>query len=111
MLNEKDWDFCQIQFNYMDTEIQAGLKGYRLAEERKVPVIVMEPIKGGSLTTFADDIVQIFEEQRQGASLKISRNLYAKWTWHTVTAACTAIFYSCPYFFYYIGNYLLFFFY
>ena len=69
MLNEKDWDFCQIQFNYMDTEIQAGLKGYRLAEERKVPVIVMEPIKGGSLTTFADDIVQIFEEQRQGASL------------------------------------------
>lgn len=69
MLNEKDWDFCQIQFNYMDTEIQAGLKGYRLAEERKVPIIVMEPIKGGSLTTFADDIVQIFQEQRQGASL------------------------------------------
>lgn len=69
ILNERNWDFCQIQFNYMDTEIQAGLKGYRLAEEKKIPMIVMEPIKGGSLTTFADDIVQIFKKERPKASL------------------------------------------
>lgn len=69
MINEREWDFCQIQLNYMDTEIQAGLKGYRLAEQKGVPMVIMEPIKGGSLTTFADDIVQLFEEERPGASL------------------------------------------
>lgn len=43
------WDFCQIQFNYVDTEIQAGLRGLELAESLGIPVIVMEPVKGGSL--------------------------------------------------------------
>lgn len=43
------WDFCQLQLNYMDMEEQAGLKGYNLAEELGIPVIVMEPVKGGSL--------------------------------------------------------------
>lgn len=56
ILCAREWDFCQIQLNYMDTEEQAGLKGYRLAEERNVPLVIMEPIKGGSLAVFADDI-------------------------------------------------------
>ncbi len=43
------WDFCQIQFNYMDTEHQAGLKGLALAESLGVDVVVMEPVKGGTL--------------------------------------------------------------
>lgn len=43
------WDFCQIQLNYMDKDTQATLKGLALAEKLGIPVVVMEPVKGGSL--------------------------------------------------------------
>lgn len=56
----RDWDFCQIQLNYMDADSQAGLKGYRLTEERNVPLVIMEPVKGGSLAAFAEDITGKF---------------------------------------------------
>lgn len=56
----RDWDFCQIQLNYMDANEQAGLKGYKLTEEKNVPLVIMEPIKGGSLAAFADDITGMF---------------------------------------------------
>ncbi|HOX65557.1 MAG TPA: aldo/keto reductase, partial [Thermotogota bacterium] len=49
IVNTYDWDFCQIQFNYMDTEVQAGLRGLRLAHAKGMALIVMEPIKGGKL--------------------------------------------------------------
>ena len=55
ILTARDWDCCQIQFNYMDTEDQAGIRGYRLAEELGVPLIVMEPIKGGTLAALPAD--------------------------------------------------------
>lgn len=60
VLRYRDWDFCQIQLNYMDTEIQAGMKGYALTEELDIPLIIMEPIKGGSLAAFAEDITSKF---------------------------------------------------
>ena len=50
VLDAFPWDFCQIQFNYMDLDYQAGEKGLRAAGERGIPVIVMEPLKGGKLT-------------------------------------------------------------
>jgi predicted aldo/keto reductase-like oxidoreductase len=50
ILNYRAWDFCQIQLNYMDTEEQAGLKGYELTEKLNVPLIIMEPVKGGLLS-------------------------------------------------------------
>lgn len=51
-----DWDFCQIQLNYMDTQIQAGMKGYQLTNKLDIPLIVMEPIKGGRLVDLPVDL-------------------------------------------------------
>lgn len=69
ILNYRDWDFCQIQLNYMDTEEQAGMRGYALAEKKKVPLVIMEPIKGGSLAAFAEDITEIFRKLDDKASV------------------------------------------
>ena len=60
IINYRDWDFCQVQFNYMDTDYQAGLRGVRLCEERGIPVIAMEPIRGGSLINLKKDIQAVF---------------------------------------------------
>ncbi len=65
----RSWDFCQIQLNYMDTDIQAGMKGYRLAEKLGIPIVVMEPIKGGKLVNLADDIKAIMKRQDPSRSI------------------------------------------
>lgn len=69
IIHYKQWDFCQIQLNYMDAQEQAGLKGYRLAEEKGVPLIIMEPVKGGSLAAYADDITGRFRSLDPEASV------------------------------------------
>ena len=69
ILNYREWDFCQIQLNYMDANIQAGMKGYYLAEQKQIPMVIMEPIKGGSLAAFAEDITGMFKELKPDASV------------------------------------------
>ena len=60
IINYHNWDFCQIQFNYVDTEEQAGLKGYELAKSKKIPMVIMEPIKGGALAKLPNDAMKEF---------------------------------------------------
>ncbi len=61
IIHFRNWDFCQIQLNYMDAELQAGLKGYQLAADMGVPVIVMEPVKGGSIAKLPENALSIYQ--------------------------------------------------
>ncbi len=65
----RDWDFCQIQLNYMDANEQAGLKGYELTVRKQVPLIIMEPVKGGSLAAFSEEITERFRTHDKEASI------------------------------------------
>lgn len=68
ILCSREWDFCQIQLNYMDADEQAGLKGYQLATDKNIPLVIMEPVKGGSLAAFSDDIMEYFHKFDANAS-------------------------------------------
>lgn len=69
ILTARDWDFCQIQLNYMDVEHQQGIRGYYLAQERGVPIVIMEPNKGGALANLPADIESIFRAYDPDASM------------------------------------------
>ena len=69
IITYRKWDFCQIQYNYMDTEEQAGDKGYLLAEKLGVPLIIMEPVRGGALAGFGDDVNEMFQKLEPDKSI------------------------------------------
>ena len=65
----RSWDFCQIQYNYIDTDIQAGDKGYALTEKLGIPLVIMEPVKGGSLAQLPEDVTEPFKKARPDSSI------------------------------------------
>ncbi|MCL2498598.1 MAG: aldo/keto reductase [Symbiobacteriaceae bacterium] len=63
ILNAYPWEFCQIQYNYLDTEYQAGKAGLQAAAAKGMPVIVMEPLRGGRLATgLPGEIQNLFQQ-------------------------------------------------
>lgn len=70
------WEMCQIQYNYMDTENQAGTKGLKLAASRGIPVVVMEPLLGGKLTKPPKDIEAMYSSSKRSPA-----ELALQWLW------------------------------
>ena len=86
ILDAYDWDFCQIQYNYMDEFSQAGRAGLQAAAAKGIPVIIMEPLRGGKLVDLlpqkAKDLLAK-DPQKRGAA-RIAFN----WLWDQPEVTC-----------------------
>ncbi|QHQ61637.1 aldo/keto reductase [Anaerocolumna sedimenticola] len=72
------WEFCQIQYNYLDINEQAGMKGLKHAASKGLGVVVMEPLLGGRLANPPQDIMEILDEN----GIKRSPSSWAlQWLW------------------------------
>lgn len=61
ILNDYDWDMCQLQFNYMDIHNQATIKGVELAGQKNIPIVIMEGLLGGRLANVPDTVQAVFD--------------------------------------------------
>jgi predicted aldo/keto reductase-like oxidoreductase len=69
VLDGFDWDFCQIQLNYYDWFAGDGQRLYETVTSRNIPLVVMEPVRGGGLARSHPDVVRVFEEADPNASV------------------------------------------
>ena len=61
IINDWDWDMCQIQYNFMDINNQAGTKGLELAGSKGIPVVIMEGLLGGRLASAPDNVQALYD--------------------------------------------------
>ena len=74
LVDAYDWDFCMIQYNYIDETSQAGVSGLRYASEKGLPVIIMEPLRGGRLANIPSEAKALFDRFDTSRS-----RTYAQW--------------------------------
>ncbi len=86
ILEAYDWDFCQIQYNYMDENSQAGRKGLQAAAAKGIPVIIMEPLRGGKLVDLlpesAKQLIAENPKKRSAAEWAL------RWLWEQPEVTC-----------------------
>jgi len=80
------WDFCQIQYNYMDETSQAGVEGLRYAHAKGLPVVIMEPLRGGRLVNMLPQTARaLFQNDPQG---RTPAALAFKWLYDQPEVTC-----------------------
>ncbi len=86
LIDAYDWDFCMIQYNYMDEHSQAGRKGLCYAHEKGTPVMIMEPLRGGKLVkALPSEAKRIFDEYE----IKRTPAQWAfRWLWNQKEVTC-----------------------
>ena len=85
ILNAYDWDFCQIQYNYLDENSQAGVKGLKAAAEKGVPVIIMEPLRGGKLVNLPEKAKKVLQDSDTKYT---PAELGLRWLWNQPEVTC-----------------------
>ncbi len=86
LIDAYEWDFCQIQYNYMDEHSQAGRKGLHYANAKGIPVVIMEPLRGGKLVNrLPEEAKKIFAEYK----IKHTPAQWAfRWLWNQPEVTC-----------------------
>ena len=86
LVDAYDWDFCQIQYNYLDEHTQAGRRGLYHAHEKGLPVIIMEPLRGGRLVNnLPQGVIDAFAAHPAGHS---PAQWALKWLWNQKEVTC-----------------------
>ncbi len=85
ILNAYDWDFCQIQYNYLDEHTQAGRRGLQAAAEKGIPVIIMEPLRGGKLVNLPEKAKEALAADSHGYT---PAELGLRWLYNQPEVTC-----------------------
>ena len=85
LVDANDWDFCQIQYNYVDETSQAGVEGLKYANEKGLPVVIMEPLRGGKLAVLS----KTAQAKLDASGLNESAPALAfRWLWNQPEVSC-----------------------